>query len=88
MSQNEIERLRLEIDEIDEQIIALFCERQKVAEKIGIIKKEFSLPIVDQERKKQILKARRKKACEIGLSESDLGDLFDFLHKKAVEIQS
>ena len=48
---------RNQIDRIDEQIVKLFTERMGIAAKIGDIKKENNLPILDAKREREKLAA-------------------------------
>lgn len=50
-----LENLRNEMDEIDGEIVRLLNERAKIARKIGIVKAQAGLPIVDLEREEAIL---------------------------------
>lgn len=88
MENEKLEELRSDIDKLDEQIIVLFLERQEDARQIGLVKKANNWPIIDLERKKLALAKRLEWAHEVGLAEEDLSDLFEFLHKKAVEKQT
>ena len=47
---NELENLRLKIDEIDESIIELFSERFKVTQKVALVKKKHNLDAIDSSR--------------------------------------
>lgn len=51
----ELEKLRKKIDKIDRKVKKLLLKREKISKKIGIIKKELSLPIEDPEREKYVL---------------------------------
>lgn len=51
-----LENLRKEMDEIDGEIVRLLNERAKIARKIGIIKAQAGLPIVDLEREEAIFR--------------------------------
>ena len=51
----EINELRESINEIDEQLVRLFCERLEAAKRIAEYKKENSLPVLDREREKTVL---------------------------------
>lgn len=53
---NELEKLRKEIDEIDEKIAILFNERMKIVQKIKDYKKENNLPIQDKNREESLIK--------------------------------
>ncbi len=50
-----LEELRQEIDNIDNQLINLFQERMDVAAKIGEYKKENNLPVLNVQREREIL---------------------------------
>ncbi len=52
---DEIDELRMEIDEIDEDILKLIEERLIVAKKIGQIKRSQGLEIYDPKREEEIL---------------------------------
>ena len=47
---DELENLRLKIDEIDESIIELFSERFKVTQKVALVKKRHNLEAIDSSR--------------------------------------
>jgi chorismate mutase len=47
---DELENLRLKIDEIDESIIELFSERFKVTQKVALVKKKHNLEAIDSSR--------------------------------------
>ncbi|MCD6148354.1 type I 3-dehydroquinate dehydratase [bacterium] len=62
----EIQKLREKIDGIDEKIINLISERKKIASKLGKLKRESGIPILDRKREEAVLRqakrtARRKK---------------------------
>jgi monofunctional chorismate mutase len=50
-----IDELRNQINEIDGQLVRLFCARMETAKKIAEYKKENSLPVLDREREKAVL---------------------------------
>ncbi|MFW6040955.1 MAG: chorismate mutase [Thermoplasmatota archaeon] len=55
-----IHELRKRIDKIDERIIELLEERAEVAEKIGDIKEEEGIPVIDTDREKEVLESAGK----------------------------
>lgn len=83
----ELENLRREIDKIDEKMLELFAKRQKVAREIGKIKEKLNIPAVDFMRKKVALDHRLKFGERIGIRKGDIEEIFELLHKKAVEVQ-
>ncbi len=50
---------RKRIDEIDGEILRLFEERMKTAEKIGEYKKQNGLPVTDESREKEVVEAAK-----------------------------
>ena len=50
----ELEKLREEIDLIDEKIALLFEKRMEAAEKIGEYKKQNRLPVTDPDREREV----------------------------------
>ncbi len=51
----EIQELRREIDEIDSQLVELYGRRMETAARIGEIKREKGLPVLDTERERNLL---------------------------------
>lgn len=58
----ELAELRKEIDQIDDELIRLFCKRMNVSSKIADYKKATSSPIYHPEREREILKTIAQKA--------------------------
>ncbi len=87
MENKVLSELRLRIDEVDEKMLKLLLERIEIASQIGEFKKNFALPIIDSDRKKNVLAKRLEFARKIGLSEAEAGELFEFLHTIAVKTQ-
>lgn len=55
LSQNDLSRCRVIIDDLDRRIIALLNERTAVVEEIGRIKEELHLGIYEPKREDQVL---------------------------------
>lgn len=73
-----ISLLRLSIDEIDLQLIALIERRLKIAESVAAYKKENNLEIIDSNRETSLLKRIRS------LSSDDLADLNEDIFKAII----
>ena len=58
----DIKELRGQIDEIDEQLVKLFCQRMDVAAKVADYKREHNLPILVPAREREILADVAEKA--------------------------
>lgn len=54
--------LRMEIDEVDRELVSLFEKRIDIAKKIGEVKKKNHLPVIDSKREAEKIKALRKLA--------------------------
>ena len=50
-----LDEIREQINQIDDQMVKLFEERMKAAEKVAEYKKERSLPIKDEAREKIVI---------------------------------
>lgn len=50
----EIEDWRKQIDELDEQIVALICKRAEAAKAIGLAKREKTLPVYEPQREQAV----------------------------------
>ena len=69
----ELEALRAQIDQIDRELLALFCQRMAVVAQVGRYKKEQGLPVRNQGREDEILARARDQvpaamgdaACEL-----------------------
>ena len=46
MTENELEKMRLEIDKIDSEIVQLFAKRFEVVKQIGALKRKNGVEIV------------------------------------------
>lgn len=51
-----MEELRQEIDQIDQQLVRLFCARMDVSKKIAAYKQEHGLPVYVPQREQIVLK--------------------------------
>ena len=60
----DIKDLRVEIDNIDRQLVELFCRRMDIAKKVAQYKKENSLPVLDEKREEEKLLEISKAAGE------------------------
>lgn len=58
---NELEKLRVEIDEIDARICELFEKRMEVAKSIGEYKKQHGLNVLDSKREDVVLEKASKR---------------------------
>lgn len=50
----DLQDFRRELDEIDTELLRLFCRRMAIVEEIGVYKIKNGLPVTDPERERQI----------------------------------
>lgn len=71
---------RKRIDEIDRDILRLFEERMRTAEKIGEYKKQNGLPITDENREKEVVETAKNAVS------ADLSDYAQELMKELISL--
>ncbi len=83
----QLEKLRRQIDRLDDDILQLLHHRMKVSEQIGLYKKEHGITILQTERWNQIL----ERVCHIGekagLSKEFITQYFDAIHMESIKHQ-
>jgi chorismate mutase len=72
----ELEKYRENIDRIDKQLIDLLTERFKYSEKIGKIKGDIGIPVLQSGRWDEVMASRRDYALKAGLPEIFTGIYF------------
>lgn len=83
-----IEKLRQQIDNIDDELIELLRKRMEISEKIGVIKMEEDMPILQLNRWDYILKDRLMKADRLSLSSDFIKSVFDVIHIESLKTQN
>lgn len=63
-SGSDLPELRRELDDIDQQLVALFARRQEISRRVGEYKKSLRLPVQDKEREAEVLSSRAAMAPE------------------------
>ena len=56
----ELKKLRVNVDKLDEQLLKILVERQKLVKEINKIKNEKNIPLVQPEREHEILEKAKK----------------------------
>ncbi len=86
--ENDLEKHRTLISDIDFQLIQLLSNRMKIAENIGTIKKENNITIFQPERWKVITDYAAMKANETGMSQDFIEKVFKAIHEESIEVQN
>ena len=84
---NELENLRIKIDNADSQILDTLGNRMKVSEEIGKIKKKQNVAILQSARWNDILEKMISDGKEKGLSEDFILKIFKAIHQESINHQ-
>lgn len=82
-----LDRLRKEIDMIDEEIMGILASRMKIAREIGMYKKENNMTILQSERWKEVLSKFIERGTQNGLSEEFITRVIKSIHDESIEQQ-
>ena len=83
----ELNWLRAEIDELDEQLWATIDARMEVSKRIGVWKKEHGVAPLQPERYQHILAQRKEWAQKSGLSAALIEKIFNAIHEESLYFQ-
>lgn len=83
-----LERLRQQINHLDDELMQILSQRMKVSEKIGLYKKENSITILQTNRWNEILDRAVKKGEKLGLSKEFITKYFDAVHMESINHQT
>jgi len=86
--EKDLDALREGIDTLDENIIELLAERFVIAAKIGNIKKNLDIDVVDSIREKALLDKLSEKAKSSGLREEFIHNLWAIVLKESHQMQN
>ena len=81
-----IQKLREQIDEIDEEIIQFLKKRMGISKEVGKLKEELHIPVEDKKREKEIID-RLTKIAGRNLSEEQLIRIFTAVFKSSKQFQ-
>jgi chorismate mutase len=82
-----IEALRVEIDDIDTQLLQLLRKRMQCAKGIGQYKKEHNLPILQVARWHEILNVAVQRGQSMGLSGEFVTEFLTAIHDESIRHQ-
>jgi len=84
---NKLEEYRSQINFLDSQLIELLGQRMQVAEKIGMVKKEKNVAILQNKRWSEIIEKMVSKGESAGLSQTFIDNLFKAIHQESIDRQ-
>lgn len=79
--------LRKQIDEIDEQILAILAKRMRVSREIAQFKKEHNMPVLQAGRYDEILNKRSEQGVRLEMSAEFCKEIFESIHGESVRQQ-
>ncbi len=85
--QKEIIKMRTNIDLIDNQLIEMMGKRMEIADKIGAIKRDKEVVILQSERWMSILRKMIAEGAKNGLSEAFILRIFKAIHQESIHHQ-
>ena len=84
----DINSLRVEIDQLDEQLWEIIGKRVDVAREIGEWKRANGEQVLQPERYQQVLNQCLELGKQQGLSETLIREVMEALHKESVRVES
>jgi chorismate mutase len=87
LKSNTLEHYRKELAFIDEQLITLIYERNRISEEIGKIKFAKKAKIKQPEVWNLHSEIRNSKTREMNLNEKSMNKIFKSIHKESIKIQ-
>lgn len=83
----ELLKLRSRIDQLDDELLQILSTRMKLADKIGQIKKENNITILQTKRWNEVLARACKKGAKLELSKEFIVQYFDAIHIESIKHQ-
>ncbi|PZD77711.1 bifunctional 3-deoxy-7-phosphoheptulonate synthase/chorismate mutase type II [Mesonia sp. K7] len=83
----DLEKLRAQIDVMDDKLMEVLIDRMQIADKIGGLKKEHNVAIFQPERWKQILEKMIEKGDGKGLQKEFILNLYKAIHQESIAHQ-
>lgn len=84
---NALNKLRLKIDGIDDELLELMSQRMKLADEIGAYKKREEITVLQTQRWNEILKRSLDKANNLSLTKDFIVKYFDAVHMESIHHQ-
>jgi chorismate mutase len=79
--------LRQQIDELDNELLAILAKRMRVSKEIGQYKKEHNMPVLQTIRYDEILEKRISLAEKMGIGTSFMKTVLEAIHEESIRQQ-
>lgn len=83
-----MEKMRQQINQLDDELMQLIGQRMKVADKIGQYKKDNNITILQTNRWNAILERAYQRGDKLGLSQEFITKYFDAVHMESINHQN
>ena len=83
----DIQILRKQIDELDNDLMSLLAKRMRVCREIGQYKKEHNMTVLQANRYNEILEKRGAQGALCGMSADFIAQIFEGIHEESVRQQ-
>ena len=83
-----LEKLRQQINHLDDELLQLLGQRMKIADKIGEFKKNNNITILQTNRWNEILERAYRKGDVLGLTREFITKYFDAVHMESINHQN
>jgi len=83
-----LEKLRQQINHLDDELMQILSQRMKISEKIGEYKKNNNITILQTNRWNEILQRAVQKGETLGLSKEFITKYFDAMHMESINHQN
>ena len=83
-----LEKLRQQINHLDDELMQILSQRMKIAEKIGEYKKNNNITILQTNRWNEILERAFRKGEKLGLGKEFITKYFDAVHMESINHQN
>ena len=83
-----LEKLRRDIDAVDEELIALLARRMEISEEIGEYKRQRGMAVVQPERYRALMEKRVEEGEAMGLRSAFIRRVLGMIHEESVKVQN
>lgn len=86
--QSELDRMRTEIDELDQNLLSILADRMRISQKVGELKRTHNIAIFQPDRWEVVLRGSKRAGVSLGLSEEFTEQIYKAIHQESVNIQN